>query len=181
MGEQWDGVDPLAAEAEADAALDGDLGEITVVETAAATESDAGHAEGNTGNKDEVYGTRVVGGGVVEGRGHALVVFGDVAGPGLDEAGDHGVVVPVDAGDEEGLAAGERVLRCDLHAANYAGQRAVGDFLRELLAPGATIDAPELLQRLTGTKLEASAMRAYFAPLEAHLKERNAGRVQTLR
>ncbi|MBK9385271.1 MAG: M2 family metallopeptidase [Planctomycetes bacterium] len=75
----------------------------------------------------------------------------------------------------------ERVLRCELHAANYAGQRAVGDFLRELLTPGATVDAPELLQRLTGSKLEARAMRAYFAPLEAHLRERNAGRAHTLR
>ncbi len=72
------------------------------------------------------------------------------------------------------------ILHEDPRNTNYYGQRAVGDFLRTLLAPGATVDGNELLRQATGETLTARPMLDYFAPLMAWLQEQNAGRTYTL-
>ena len=74
----------------------------------------------------------------------------------------------------------ENILNEDPRATNYYGNEEVGDFLKEILVPGATRDWRELLKETTGEELSAKAMLEYFEPLMAHLKEVNKGREYTL-
>ncbi len=72
------------------------------------------------------------------------------------------------------------ILKQDPHDTDYFGHKDVGDFLRTILAPGATRPWREVLQQSTGRTLDAKAIVEYFAPLEAWLKEQNRGRTATL-
>ena len=72
------------------------------------------------------------------------------------------------------------ILKQDPRSTNYYGNKQVGDFLKNLLRPGATRDWRELLRETTGEELSAKAMLNYFAPLMNHLKEVNRGRKYTL-
>lgn len=72
------------------------------------------------------------------------------------------------------------ILGEDPRDTNYYGRREVGDFLRTILAPGATVDGNELLREATGEGLSARAMLDYFAPLMDWLRQQNAGRTHTL-
>jgi peptidyl-dipeptidase A len=72
------------------------------------------------------------------------------------------------------------ILHEDPHDANYYGRREVGDFLRSILAPGASVDWRTLLRERTGGDLSAAAMVRYFEPLLGWLREQNAGRKATL-
>jgi peptidyl-dipeptidase A len=72
------------------------------------------------------------------------------------------------------------ILKQDPHATNYFGSQPVGDFLRSLLAPGASVDWRSMLREKTGGDLTAAAMLRYFEPLMAYLQEVNAGREATL-
>jgi len=63
-----------------------------------------------------------------------------------------------------------RILQQDPHDCDYTSNPAVGRFLRELMAAGATRDWRELLQSATGEPLSSRALRAYFAPLERWLE-----------
>lgn len=72
------------------------------------------------------------------------------------------------------------ILRQDPHDTDYYGSREVGDFLRDLMAPGASRDWREVLRETTGQELDAQAMVDYFAPLHEWLKEQNRGRSYTL-
>lgn len=72
------------------------------------------------------------------------------------------------------------ILKQDPRSTNYYGNTQVGDFLKNLLRPGATRDWRELLRETTGEDLSAKAMLSYFAPLMNHLKEVNRGRKYTL-
>ncbi len=72
------------------------------------------------------------------------------------------------------------ILKQDPHATNYYGSRAVGDFLRKIMSPGASRDWREVLRETTGEDLSAKAMLRYFEPLMAYLKKVNAGRKYTL-
>lgn len=72
------------------------------------------------------------------------------------------------------------ILNEDPRNTNYYGRREVGDFLRTILAPGATVDGNALLREATGEDLSARAMVDYFAPLMEWLREQNAGRTHTL-
>ena len=72
------------------------------------------------------------------------------------------------------------ILDEDPRNTNYYGQRAVGDFLRGLLAPGATVDGNELLEQATGERLTARPMLDYFAPLMEWLRAQNADRTATI-
>lgn len=63
---------------------------------------------------------------------------------------------------------------------NYYGNKAIGDFLRKLMRPGATQDWRELLRANLGTEMTAAPMLAYFEPLMLWLKEQNKGRIHTL-
>lgn len=73
-----------------------------------------------------------------------------------------------------------KILKQDPHATNYYGNKAVGDFLRDLMRPGASADWRKLLRDKTGEDLSAKAMVRYFQPLMAHLKKVNKGRTYTL-
>jgi len=73
-----------------------------------------------------------------------------------------------------------KILQQDVHATNYFGNQAVGDFLRDIMRPGASRDWREVLREKTGEDLSARAMLKYFAPLTAYLLEVNKGRKHTL-
>ena len=62
----------------------------------------------------------------------------------------------------------------------YLGHKDVGGFLKTILDPGSTRPWREVLQRSTGRTLDAKAIVADFAPLEAWLREQYKGRSATL-
>ncbi len=72
------------------------------------------------------------------------------------------------------------ILHQDPHATNYYGSRAAGDFLRQILTPGATGDWRTLLRQTTGEDLSARPMLTYFEPLMTYLQKENEGRTYTL-
>ena len=72
------------------------------------------------------------------------------------------------------------ILKQDPHATNYYGNKAVGDFLRDIMRPGSSRDWRVVLREKTGEDLSAKAMLRYFEPLMAHLKAANKGRKYTL-
>jgi peptidyl-dipeptidase A len=74
----------------------------------------------------------------------------------------------------------KEILGEDPHDTNYYGREDVGQFLRSILEPGASVDWRELMQETVGEDLNARAMLTYFQPLYEWLKEQNAGRVHTL-
>ncbi len=74
----------------------------------------------------------------------------------------------------------QNILKQDPHATNYWGSKATGDFLKKVMAPGATVDWREHLKNSIGTDMSAKPMVNYFAPLMSYLKEQNAGRNYTL-
>jgi peptidyl-dipeptidase A len=73
-----------------------------------------------------------------------------------------------------------KILQQDVHATNYYGSKEVGDFLRDIMRPGASRDWREVLREKTGEDLSARAMLKYFEPLTAYLQEANKGRKHTL-
>lgn len=73
-----------------------------------------------------------------------------------------------------------KLLKQDPRATNYYGQKAVGDFLKEIMRPGSSRDWRVVLREKTGEDLNARAMVRYFEPLMAFLKKANAGRKHTL-
>jgi peptidyl-dipeptidase A len=72
------------------------------------------------------------------------------------------------------------ILKQNPHDTDYYGSKAVGDFLKTLMAPGASRPWREVLKETTGQELNAQAMVQYFAPLYDWLKEVNKGRTYTL-
>jgi len=72
------------------------------------------------------------------------------------------------------------ILKQDPHDTDYYGNRQVGDFLRTLMAPGASRPWREVLRETTGRELDARAMVEYFQPLYVWLQEQNRGRRATL-
>ncbi|QHT71924.1 M2 family metallopeptidase [Rhodocytophaga rosea] len=72
------------------------------------------------------------------------------------------------------------ILKQNPKATNYYGSKPTGDFLKQILSPGASRDWRELLKESTGKELNAEAMLNYFQPLMVYLKEVNKGRKYTL-
>ena len=72
------------------------------------------------------------------------------------------------------------ILNQDVHATNYYGSKEVGEFLSELMRPGATKDWRKLIKETTGSEISAQPMLDYFAPLMEWLKKENEGRGYTL-
>jgi peptidyl-dipeptidase A len=72
------------------------------------------------------------------------------------------------------------ILHQDPHQTNYYGNRAVGDFLKQILTPGATRDWRELTREATGSDVSAQPMLRYFEPIMVYLKQQNQGRKYTL-
>jgi peptidyl-dipeptidase A len=72
------------------------------------------------------------------------------------------------------------ILGQDPHNTDYHGSLEVGEFLREMLSPGASRPWQEVLRNTTGSDLDAQAMVDYFQPLHDWLVEQNKGREHTL-
>ena len=72
------------------------------------------------------------------------------------------------------------ILKQDPHDTDYYGNRQVGDFLRRLMAPGASHPWRETLRETTGRELDGKAMAEYFEPLHQWLQQENRGRKATL-
>lgn len=73
-----------------------------------------------------------------------------------------------------------QILKQDPHATNYFGNKAIGAWMKGILAAGASRDWRELLKEKTGEEMSARAMVAYFQPLMEYLKKVNKGRKYTL-
>jgi peptidyl-dipeptidase A len=69
-----------------------------------------------------------------------------------------------------------KILKQDVRACDYGTAPAVGDFLRGILALGATRDWREVIREATGEEIGPRAMLAFFAPLGAELERRNQGK-----
>ncbi len=74
----------------------------------------------------------------------------------------------------------KEILKQDPHNTNYYGSKAVGNFLRQIMSPGATRPWRSILKETTGGELNAQAMMEYFQPLHDWLVEQNRGRTHTL-
>ena len=72
------------------------------------------------------------------------------------------------------------ILKQDVHATNYWGNKQVGDFLKSVMQTGASVDWREHLKATIHSDLSAKPMVNYFAPLMNYLKKVNAGRSYTL-
>ena len=70
----------------------------------------------------------------------------------------------------------KNILHQDPHNLNCYGNREVGEFLLQIMRPGATKDWQTLLKETTGEELSARPMLDYFEPLMGWLKEQNQGR-----
>lgn len=68
------------------------------------------------------------------------------------------------------------ILHQDPHACSYYQHPEVGEFLRAIMAPGATRDWREVLREHTGRDLTAEPMLEYYRPLMSYLEEQNQGR-----
>ena len=73
-----------------------------------------------------------------------------------------------------------KILKQDPHDTDYFGHREVGDFLRSIMAPGASRPWRDVLRESTGRTLDARAIVDYFAPLQVWLEAQNRGRKATL-
>lgn len=74
----------------------------------------------------------------------------------------------------------KNILKQDPHNTNYYGNKGVGDFLKDVMKTGATVDWREDMKKRLGTEISAAGMLEYFAPLMDYLKEENKGRIYTL-
>ncbi|WP_276346023.1 M2 family metallopeptidase [Daejeonella sp. JGW-45] len=74
----------------------------------------------------------------------------------------------------------KNILKQDPKATNYYGNKEVGKFLKDIMAPGASKDWKAVLKEKTGSELSARPMLNYFEPLMQWLKEQNKGRTYTL-
>ena len=74
----------------------------------------------------------------------------------------------------------KNILKQDPKATNYYGNKEVGKFLKEIMAPGSSKDWKKLLKDKTGSDLSAKPMLDYFEPLMQWLKEQNKDRIYTL-
>ena len=69
-----------------------------------------------------------------------------------------------------------KILHQPPQACNYAGNPAVGDWIRSIMVKGATADWRQVLKEATGEEFSTRAMLAYYAPLMQWLEEQNKGR-----
>lgn len=69
-----------------------------------------------------------------------------------------------------------KILNQDPRNCNYYGNKKVGDFLKEIMRPGASKDWRKVLIEKTGEDLSARAMLEYYQPLLDFLIKANEGR-----
>ncbi len=68
-----------------------------------------------------------------------------------------------------------KILKHDVRACDYSGSQEVGQFLRKILALGATRDWRAVMREATGEDIGPRAMLAYFQPVVDDLAKRNLG------
>jgi peptidyl-dipeptidase A len=69
-----------------------------------------------------------------------------------------------------------KILKQDVRACDYSGSKAVGEFLRGILAKGATRDWRSVIKEATGEPISPRALMAFYAPLLEDIGKRNAGK-----
>ncbi len=69
-----------------------------------------------------------------------------------------------------------KILHQPPQACSYAGNKAVGDFLKSVMEKGATEDWRKVMKEATGEEFSTRAMLDYYAPLMKWLEEQNKGR-----
>jgi peptidyl-dipeptidase A len=69
-----------------------------------------------------------------------------------------------------------KILKQDVRACDYSGNKEVGAFLKSILSLGATRDWRKVIQDATGEPISPRAMMAFYAPLVEDLAKRNAGK-----
>ena len=74
----------------------------------------------------------------------------------------------------------KNILKQDVHETNYWGNKDVGNFLKTIMAPGASVDWRDHLKKNLGTEVSAKPILDYFAPLTEWLKKQNKGRTHSL-
>lgn len=74
----------------------------------------------------------------------------------------------------------EKILKQPATATNYYGNKEIGDFLKKIMATGATKNWRDVMKEATGEDMNAKAMVRYFDPLMTWLKEQNKGRKYTM-
>lgn len=72
------------------------------------------------------------------------------------------------------------ILKQAPHATNYYGSKQTGQWLNDLLSPGATVDWREHTRNSIGSDMSATPMVEYFQPLMEWLQQENEGRTHTL-
>jgi peptidyl-dipeptidase A len=73
-----------------------------------------------------------------------------------------------------------KILNQDPHATNYYANKEVGNFLYNLMYPGASVDWRDHLKKSISSEMSAKPMVDYFEPLMDWLREQNKGRKYTL-
>jgi peptidyl-dipeptidase A len=68
-----------------------------------------------------------------------------------------------------------KILKQDVRACDYSGQKAVGDFLRGILSLGATRDWRSVIKEATGEDISPRALMSFYAPLVEDLASKNSG------
>ncbi|MEO5675428.1 MAG: M2 family metallopeptidase [Chitinophagales bacterium] len=74
----------------------------------------------------------------------------------------------------------DSILHQNPHATNYWGNKGVGDFLKKVMSPGASVDWREHLRNCIHSDMSAKPMVNYFSPLMNYLRRVNEGRKYTL-
>jgi peptidyl-dipeptidase A len=74
----------------------------------------------------------------------------------------------------------KNILKQDPHATNYWGNKQVGEFLKKVMEPGASVDWRAHLKDCIGSDMSAKDMVDYFQPLMVYLKKANQGRKHAL-
>lgn len=69
----------------------------------------------------------------------------------------------------------KKILKQDVHACNYYGNKEVGAFLGGILAKGQTEDWRKVIKDATGEDISTRAMKEYFEPLKKWLAKQNEG------
>lgn len=72
------------------------------------------------------------------------------------------------------------LLHQSVHDTDYYGSEAIGEFLSNLMAPGASRPWRDVLRETTGRTLDGQAIVEYFQPLYEWLVEQNRGKTYTL-
>jgi len=69
-----------------------------------------------------------------------------------------------------------KILKQDVRACDYSGNKDVGAFLKSILSLGATRDWRKVIKDATGEPISPRALLAFYAPLVEDLNKRNAGK-----